>query len=55
MQPSASSFYRRRWHRLAPPYFFALAVTIRCDVIGRAWWPTFYLSRTGDAIIGSDV
>lgn len=51
VQPSASSFYRRRWHRLAPPYFFALAITILCDVIGRTWWPTLYLSRTGDALI----
>ena len=49
--PGAASFYRRRWHRLAPPFYFALAVTVVCDVIGRTWWPTLYLSRTGDALI----
>lgn len=47
----AVSFYRRRWHRLAPPYFFALAVTVGCDAIGRMWWPTLYLSRTGDGYL----
>lgn len=47
----AGSFYRRRWHRLAPPYYFALAVTAVCDVLGRTWWPTLYLSRTGDPLL----
>ena len=48
---SATSFYRRRWHRLAPPYFFALAVTVALDAIGRMWWPTLYLAQTGDALL----
>jgi peptidoglycan/LPS O-acetylase OafA/YrhL len=47
----AGSFYRRRWHRLAPPYFFALIITVVCDLIGRAWWPTLYEARTGDALL----
>jgi peptidoglycan/LPS O-acetylase OafA/YrhL len=49
--PSASTFYRRRWHRLAPPYYFALAVTVVLDVMGRAWWPALYQSQTGDALL----
>lgn len=48
---SAKRFYQRRWHRLAPPFFFALAVTVICDVIGRTWWPTLYEARTGDALL----
>lgn len=48
---STTTFYRRRWHRLAPPYFFALAVTVALDAIGRTWWPTLYLSQTGDALL----
>lgn len=48
---TVATFYRRRWHRLAPPYFFALAVTIICDAIGRQWWPALYLSQTGDALL----
>jgi len=47
----AAAFYRRRWHRLAPPYYFALAVTLACDLIGRTWWPTLYEARTGDALL----
>jgi len=47
----AAPFYRRRWHRLAAPYFFALAITVICDLIGRAWWPTLYEARTGDSIV----
>lgn len=44
-------FYRRRWHRLAAPYFFALAITVVCDWIGRSWWPTLYEARTGDVVV----
>ena len=47
----AAPFYRRRWHRLAPPYFFALVVTLACDLIGRTWWPTLYEARTGDSLL----
>ena len=48
---SASAFYRRRWHRLAPPYYFALAVTLILDTIGRTMWPTLYQAQTGDALL----
>jgi peptidoglycan/LPS O-acetylase OafA/YrhL len=47
----AEPFYRRRWHRLAAPYFFALAITVVCDWIGRSWWPALYQARTGDAVV----
>ena len=47
----AGPFYRRRWHRLAPPYFFALAVTLACDLIGRAWWPALYAAQTSDQLL----
>lgn len=46
-------FWRRRWHRIAPPYYFALAVTVVCDLIGRTWWPLLYASQTGDALLDS--
>ena len=47
----AAPFYQRRWHRLAAPYFFALAITVVCDLIGRSWWPTLYEARTGDPVV----
>ena len=50
-QFSAAAFYRRRWHRLAAPYFFALAATVVLDLIGRTWWPTLYEARTGDPLL----
>ena len=49
----AAPFYKRRWHRLAPPYFFALVVTVACDLIGRMWWPMLYEARTGDPLLDS--
>ena len=52
-QFGAGHFYRRRWHRLAPPYFFALAVTVALDLIGRSLWPTLYEARTGDGYLDS--
>lgn len=48
---NTGGFYRRRWHRLAPPYFFALAVTLVCDLVGRTWWPTLYAAETGDPLL----
>ncbi|HJU44948.1 MAG TPA: acyltransferase [Vicinamibacterales bacterium] len=48
---TATAFYRRRWHRLAPPYYVALAVTLILDAIGRTWWPVLYQARTGDALL----
>lgn len=48
---TAPAFYRRRWHRLAPPYYFALAVTAILDMIGRTWWPVLYQAQTGDALL----
>lgn len=50
-QFNTGAFYRRRWHRLAPPYFFALGVTLVCDLIGRTWWPTLYAAETGDPLL----
>jgi peptidoglycan/LPS O-acetylase OafA/YrhL len=49
--PATSAFYRRRWHRLAPPFYFALAVTAILDLIGRTWWPVLYHAQTGDALL----
>jgi peptidoglycan/LPS O-acetylase OafA/YrhL len=46
-----SDFLRRRWHRIAPPYFFALAITAVCDAIGRSLWPVLYAAQTGDALL----
>ena len=50
-QFGAAPFYRRRLHRLAPPYFFALAATVVLDAIGRTWWPALYEARTGDPLL----
>lgn len=44
----AGEFYRRRLHRLAAPYFFALLVTVLCDLAGGALFPRLYDSATGD-------
>jgi peptidoglycan/LPS O-acetylase OafA/YrhL len=41
----------RRLHRLAPTYYCALAVTLICDSIGRSYFPSLYLSQTGDALL----
>ena len=49
----AVKFLRRRWHRIAPPYYFALAVTVVCDLIGRTWWPVLYAAQTGDPLLDS--
>ena len=45
------SFFRRRCHRLAPPYFFALALTVICDLIGNYFYPTLYQGLTGDPLL----
>ena len=50
-QFQAAPFYRRRWHRLAAPYFFALTITLVCDLIGRSSWPMLYAARTGDPVL----
>ncbi|HUQ86224.1 MAG TPA: acyltransferase [Vicinamibacterales bacterium] len=47
----AAPFYWRRLHRLAPPYFFALGITVVFDLIGRRWWPVLYEARTGDQVV----
>jgi peptidoglycan/LPS O-acetylase OafA/YrhL len=41
-------YFRRRFHRLAAPYFLALTVTVLCDVVGRTWFPELYAAHTGD-------
>lgn len=48
---SAGQFARRRFHRLGPPYFFALAATVLLDSIGRPLFPALYRAATGDALI----
>jgi peptidoglycan/LPS O-acetylase OafA/YrhL len=45
---SIANFYRRRLHRLAPPYFLALLVTIVLDLLGRSICPEFYAGQLGD-------
>lgn len=49
----AAQFLRQRWHRIAPPYYFALVVTVVCDLIGRTWWPLLYAAQTGDPLLDS--
>lgn len=50
-QFSARTFYRRRIHRLVPPYVFALVVTIIFDLLGRMRFPALYFAQTGDALL----
>lgn len=44
-------FFRRRGHRLIPPYVFSLALTIGFDAIGMLLYPTLYQANTGNALI----
>jgi peptidoglycan/LPS O-acetylase OafA/YrhL len=48
---STGAYLARRAHRLLPPYYFALIVTLVCDTIGRSLFPTLYAARTGDALL----
>ncbi|BAU63913.1 hypothetical protein STA3757_12820 [Stanieria sp. NIES-3757] len=48
------SFYKRRCHRLIPPYFFALALTVIIDLVGMALYPSLYNGLTGDALLDSN-
>lgn len=48
---SSWAFARRRLHRLGPPYYFALVVTVLLDSLGRATFPALYQAATGDALI----
>lgn len=48
---SAGAFYKRRWHRLAAPYFAVLVLTFVLDAAGREWFPRLYLAGTGDALL----
>lgn len=45
------AFYRRRLHRLLPPYLVALLVTLLCDVLGRGFFPLLYQANSGDALL----
>lgn len=50
--PQATARYlARRAHRLLPPYYFALFVTLACDVLGHAWFPRLYDAASGDALL----
>lgn len=44
-------FFQRRFHRLIPPYIFALALTLIIDSIGSFLYPTLYNAATGDALL----
>lgn len=48
---STARFYRRRAHRLVPPYVFALVATVVLDAIGRRHFPLLYAAHTGDALL----
>lgn len=48
---SAPDYLRRRLHRLAPPYLFALLLTVVCDFVGRHAYPVLYAAATGDALL----
>ncbi len=51
---SAWKFYRRRWHRLAAPYYTALLLTCVLDLLGRYWFPNLYFGQSGDALLDSN-
>jgi len=46
-----SRFFKRRLHRLVPPYIFALILTLIVDSIGHSLYPTLYNAATGDALL----
>ena len=48
---SRRAFYWRRLHRLLAPYLFALVITVFCDLVGRALFPSLYHSTTGDSLL----
>jgi len=53
-KPSAFNtldYLKRRAHRLAPPYLFALLLTVVCDSIGRHAYPALYAASTGNALL----
>ncbi|WP_158500414.1 acyltransferase [Xenococcus sp. PCC 7305] len=47
-------FFKRRFHRLIPPYVFALLLTLIVDLIGRALYPTLYHAATGDVLLDNN-
>lgn len=50
----ARNYGLRRLHRLVPPYYFALLVTLGADMVGHHFWPILYESRTGDALLDTN-
>lgn len=50
-RPSIAAFFQRRFRRLAPPYAFALLVTLAADFFGRWLYPALYSGRTGDTLL----
>jgi peptidoglycan/LPS O-acetylase OafA/YrhL len=50
-QFSTSAFIKNRCHRLLPPYFFALLVTVIIDAAGNLLFPTLYNGATPDPFI----
>lgn len=50
----ASVFFRRRAHRLVPPYLLALGVTVVLDAVGRLIYPQLYNAQTGDGLLDAN-
>jgi peptidoglycan/LPS O-acetylase OafA/YrhL len=48
---NTAKFFKRRAHRLVPPYAFALLLTLTLDGVGRIFFPTLYNAATGDALL----
>ena len=51
---SLSQFLKRRLHRLAPPYFYALIFTFIIDYLGFHLYPTLYTATTGDPLLDAN-
>ncbi|WP_229639540.1 acyltransferase family protein [Waterburya agarophytonicola] len=47
-------FFKRRLHRLVPPYIFALILTLIVDLIGYYLYPTLYHAATGDILLDTN-
>ena len=47
----AATFFKRRAHRLVPPYLLALGVTILLDAVGGHFDPAFYAGQTEDRFV----
>jgi len=50
----SAEYLGRRARRILPPFYAVLVFTVVLDLIGRQWWPTLYLARTGDVLLDSN-